>query len=102
MKNRVDTWNELLDTAVHEFAASTTATIMLFSSHEVISAILDEPEQHGFAQDDAKEIGSIWEDELHLTSAVHDILAERLVTKLLPEWAYRHSFTSLLYHPSQL
>ena len=55
----------------------------LFSSHEVISDILDNPERYGFSKEDvAKEGGEIWVDDLHLSSAVHRILAERFLERI--------------------
>ncbi|KAL1732640.1 hypothetical protein EV714DRAFT_235341 [Schizophyllum commune] len=84
VQGRVNAWNDYLRAKVAGWAESVTAgtraKTYLFSSHEVISDILDEPEKYGFSKEDvAKEGGEIWVDDLHLSSAVHRILAERLV-----------------------
>ena len=44
-----------------------------------LSPTLDYPEKYGFQEDDVtQESGAIWADELHFTSNVHAILAERI------------------------
>ncbi|SJL02454.1 uncharacterized protein ARMOST_05781 [Armillaria ostoyae] len=61
MQDRVETWNDLLH-------------------------VLDDPLEYDFAEDDPDDEGSaIWEDDLHLTPAVHVILADRLLTSLKAE-----------------
>ncbi|KAF8652630.1 hypothetical protein AX16_004291 [Volvariella volvacea WC 439] len=83
MKERVDTWNDLLRAQVEEFAASASqATVFIFSSHAVLTDILDDPEEYDFTEDDTTEVGAIWQDGLHLTSAVHEVLAEKFVAAL--------------------
>lgn len=63
---------------------ATEASVALFSSHRVLARVLDDPEEYDFCEDDTTdEGGRIWVDELHLTSGVHDILAEEIVTFLL-------------------
>lgn len=58
---------------------SSRASLFLFSTYDIVSAILDNPEEYDFAEDDVtQEAGAIWQDELHLTTEVHAILAERL------------------------
>jgi hypothetical protein len=85
MEERVQTWNELLQTQANDFAkGSSNATVFMFSSHHVLSEVLDEPLDHDFTEDDTEtEGGGIWADELHLTPAVHGIFAERLWTALI-------------------
>ena len=82
---RVETWNELLRNQITEFASSSKeATICLFSSHQVLTKVLEEPLEYDFSEDDPTiEGGSIWVDDLHLTSEVHDILGDRLFKSLL-------------------
>ena len=54
-------------------------SLFLFSSYQVLSSVLDHPEEYGFQEDDvSQEGGGIWADDLHLSSEVHAILAERL------------------------
>jgi phospholipase/lecithinase/hemolysin len=45
----------------------------------VVTDILDNPDEYGFQDDDVmEEGGAIWQDELHMTTEVHEILAETL------------------------
>ena len=78
---RVTEWNELLHEAVGEFADGTPAVaVLLFSAHAVITDVLDHPGEYAFSEQDVcKEGGAIWSDALHVTSAVHKILALRLM-----------------------
>ena len=76
---RYTTWNELLQRRAEVFIEdSPQASVFLFSTYDVVSRILDEPEDFGFVEDDKEEIGSIWLDNLHLTSEVHRYIAEEL------------------------
>ncbi len=57
--------------------------MILFSSHQVLEEVLEDPSEFDFGEDDpTTEEGRIWVDDLHLTTDVHDILAERLLTSL--------------------
>ncbi|KAK0461656.1 uncharacterized protein EV420DRAFT_1266339, partial [Desarmillaria tabescens] len=87
VQNRVETWNDLLRTRASEFATSSPqATVLVFSSHKVLTDVLDDPLEYDFTEDDpADEGGAIWEDDLHLTPAVHAILADRLLASLKTE-----------------
>ena len=78
---RVTEWNELLHEKVGEFADGTPeAAVVLFSAHAVITDVLDRPGEYAFSEQDvSKEGGAIWSDALHVTSAVHEILALRLM-----------------------
>jgi len=84
IKERVETWNVLLRSQAEEFAKdSKKATLFVFSSHQVLTEVLDEPLDFDFTEDDTEMEGAgIWIDELHLTSAVHAIFAERLLGSL--------------------
>ena len=84
IEERVKTWNELLLTQATEFGTSSTeATVLLFSSHQVLSEVLDAPAEFDFGEDDpTTEGGGIWADDLHLTADVHDVLAERLLSSV--------------------
>jgi lysophospholipase L1-like esterase len=84
IKERVETWNELLRSQAKDFAeGSEKATIFVFSSHRVLTEVLDEPLDFDFVEEDPEtEGGNIWTDDLHLTPAVHAILAERLLDSL--------------------
>ena len=84
--DRVEEWNFFLQNKVLNFAeAYTQATVFLFSSHRVLKEILEDPERFGFDADDPDtKRGRIWRDKLHLTSEIHDLLAERLYAALFP------------------
>ncbi|KZT01321.1 carbohydrate esterase family 16 protein [Laetiporus sulphureus 93-53] len=73
-------WNELLNERARLFAQeSKNASVFLFSANAVISAILDAPDEYGFEEEDIfEEGGPIWLDDMHLTSDVHAIIAEKL------------------------
>ncbi|KAF9651087.1 hypothetical protein BDM02DRAFT_961937 [Thelephora ganbajun] len=85
IKERVRTWNELLRTQANDFAkGSIKATVFIFSSHHVLTEVLDKPLDFDFAEGDPETEGAgIWADELHLTSAVHAIFAEYLWNSLV-------------------
>lgn len=80
----METWNELLRTRTAEFGSSSNeATVLLFSSHQVLAEVLEDPLKYDLGEDDPTiERGGIWVDDLHLTSEVHDILGEQLFKSL--------------------
>jgi hypothetical protein len=73
-------WNNLLQEQVAQFASNTwQANFFLFSSHQVLTEALDDVVEFGLSEDGPTTEGSgIWEDFLHLTEMVHDILAHGL------------------------
>ncbi|KAG1734129.1 hypothetical protein EDB19DRAFT_2040995 [Suillus lakei] len=86
LKDRVETWNDLLhkETADHASGAGTqleaTRSIFLFSSNAVLTDILDDPVKYSFTEKDVvQEGGSVWEDELHVTSGVQKVIAEQFI-----------------------
>ena len=83
---RVQTWNELLRAQAREFpAGSAHATVLLFSAHEVLTEVLDDPEAFDLDEDDPEtEGGGFWEDDLHITEDMHEHLAEQLLRHVLP------------------
>jgi hypothetical protein len=85
MEDRVKAWNKLLHAQTAEFGLSSEkATIFLFSFHQVLVDVLDDPLEYDFSEDGpTNESGCIWADDLHLTSEVHDIICERLLTATL-------------------
>ena len=85
IRDRVQTWNKLLQEHSTNFGLSSReATVLLFSAHRVLTDVLDDPLEYDFNEDDpADEGGSIWADDLHLTSEVHDIVAQQLLNSLL-------------------
>ena len=85
IKERVHAWNELLIGQANDFAkGSDKATVFVFSSHRVLTEVLGKPVDFDFAEEDAEtECAGIWADDLHVTPAVHAILAERLLDSLI-------------------
>ena len=81
---RVKTWNELLRGQIAEFSTSSQeATTFLFSSHQVLSDVMDNPDKYDLAGDDPETGGGgIWEDDLHLAAEVHEVLADCLLKAL--------------------
>ncbi|KAK0444356.1 hypothetical protein EV421DRAFT_1709392, partial [Armillaria borealis] len=87
MQDRVETWNDLLHARASEFATSSPqVTVIVFSLHKVLTDVLDDPLEYDFGENDPDdEGGAIWEDDLHLTPAVHAILADCLLASLKAE-----------------
>jgi hypothetical protein len=72
-------WNQELRKYVRLFATShpLEITAMVYSSHDTFNRVLDDPQSHGFAPHDIdKKGGAIWCDDLHPSSAMHDIIAK--------------------------
>lgn len=84
---RVESWNEHLHARVAEFTQETPqATVFFFSAHATISDVLENPEDYDLVEDIvADEGGVIWADYLHITSAVHKILADQLLASVPEE-----------------
>jgi phospholipase/lecithinase/hemolysin len=71
------TWNQKLREVAEYFQSNhSDATVMLFSSWDCFTTILDEPTRHGFSKSDPGTAGGgIWVDRLHPTSRMHDYIA---------------------------
>ncbi|KAJ7021811.1 hypothetical protein C8F04DRAFT_1273220 [Mycena alexandri] len=69
-------WNVDLQRASSQFAmAHPDATVLIYSSYDTFSAILDDPVAYGFAPQDAVTAGGpMWVDHLHPTSKVHGFI----------------------------
>ena len=80
LSERYQRWNdELLSRTMSFKLENKHVSLFLFSSYQLITNILDDPEKYGFQEDDVtQESGAIWADELHFTTDVHAILAERI------------------------
>lgn len=51
------------------------ATVLIFSSYDTFSRVLNDPKTHGFREIDARKSGGgIWADALHPTTGMHEIL----------------------------
>ncbi|KDQ26342.1 carbohydrate esterase family 16 protein, partial [Pleurotus ostreatus PC15] len=87
LEDNIKIWNDALRDQAIEFGSSNEdATVFLFSSHRVLTDVLDDPLEYDFGEDDPViEGGRIWEDGLHLTSDIHDILCKHLLTSILAD-----------------
>ncbi|KAL1685207.1 hypothetical protein GGG16DRAFT_129548 [Schizophyllum commune] len=74
---RYDDYNGMLIAHARQFAtAHPDATVLLFSSARTLDRILDDPDIFDLPPGDVREpFSSIWTDQLHPTSAVHDVFA---------------------------
>jgi phospholipase/lecithinase/hemolysin len=78
-------WNQELRRYFHLFASShgNEITVIIYSSYDTFNRVLDDPELYGFTRDDVdKKGGAIWHDDLHPTSAMHDIIAKDIAQLL--------------------
>jgi phospholipase/lecithinase/hemolysin len=81
VRERIKTWNELLRSQVTEFGTSyTQATVLLFSAHQLLTDVLDDPLEYGLVS--TSERSAIWSDDLHLTAGVHNILGSKLLSSI--------------------
>lgn len=82
--SRIEEWNESLVTHASDFASNNTqVTMLVFSCNKVLSEVLDNPGAQGFAESAKDVVGrGIWRDSLHLTPAVHEIIASRMLSAL--------------------
>jgi phospholipase/lecithinase/hemolysin len=87
LKDRVETWNDLLRKKVADLAPVGTQaprSVFMFSSNAVLTDVLNDPVKYGFAEKDiTQEGGRIWEDALHVTSDVQKVIAEQFVNVML-------------------
>jgi phospholipase/lecithinase/hemolysin len=96
---RYTTWNsELLRQAKYFAADSSKASIFVVSSYAIISDILDDPESYGLSdciededsssekedgedesfENDDNSQNAMWVDDIHLSTAGHQVLANKL------------------------
>lgn len=71
-------WNKHLHTSARSFHEKhPDASILMFSSWETFTRVLDDPVTYGFSTTDvSKSGGRIWMDFLHPTTKMHGIIAE--------------------------
>ncbi|KAF7377865.1 Thermolabile hemolysin [Mycena sanguinolenta] len=83
-------WNTELTKAATLFATThRDATVMIYSSWDTFTALLDDPTAHGFPAEDAcKAHASVWVDHLHPTSQVHDFIARDMFSFLTAQTAF--------------
>lgn len=77
-------WNDRLRTHSADFAeVHADATVVIYSSWETFTRVLNKPVAYGFIEGDQKKRGgSIWMDHLHPTSKMHDEVAKDIATLL--------------------
>jgi len=84
-------WNHKLALSVRAFCDShlEDITAMIYSSHDTFTRVLDDPGSYGFAIGDVdKEGGAIWYDNLHPTTAMHDLVAKEIASLLAGQPAF--------------
>lgn len=88
---RQELWNKLLREKAAEFASKhEDATVLLFSSWETFSRVMDNPNAYGFTKHDTVSSASrMWVDFLHPTSKMHDIVARDVAEFLTNVPAYQ-------------
>ncbi|KAH7099776.1 hypothetical protein BKA62DRAFT_803101 [Auriculariales sp. MPI-PUGE-AT-0066] len=76
----VRNWNTALALGALDFKKQhPDSTVIVYSSHDTFTRILDNPTAYGFdVQDPRKRVGGILVDGLHPTTAVHKIIAEEI------------------------
>ncbi|KAJ7242921.1 hypothetical protein C8J57DRAFT_64542 [Mycena rebaudengoi] len=86
-------WNVELKRAAASFsAAHPDSTVMLFSSWDTFTTILNSPSIHGFPTEDAgRKRASIWVDFLHPTTKMHDFIARDIAAFLCAQPAHNPS-----------
>ena len=79
-----EAWNNMLPALATTFAkAHPESTVLVYSSYDAFTRVLDNPTEYGFNPDDEfKARGSIWYDQIHPTSKMHDEVAKDLLAFL--------------------
>ncbi|QRV75970.1 carbohydrate esterase family 16 protein [Ceratobasidium sp. AG-Ba] len=77
-------WNQRMKEGITKFSDDhSDVQCYQFSSHDILDDILTRPTKYGFTEADAtKRGGAIWVDHIHITSAVHKILASKILELL--------------------
>ncbi|TFK29983.1 hypothetical protein FA15DRAFT_699549 [Coprinopsis marcescibilis] len=73
-------WNAILLERLREFSAGhLDCTVLLFSTHQTFTAVLEDLTSYGFSSGDEHLAGgTFWHDHLHPTSKMHDLMAHFL------------------------
>lgn len=74
-------WNDVLPRVAKGFSdRHVDATVLIYSSHETFTRVLNNPTRFGFdAEDVNKQGGSIWFDRIHPSSRMHDEIAKDML-----------------------
>lgn len=77
-------WNDTLRSSATRFAGDNPGvTVLVYSSYETFTRVLDDPASCGFRPEDVqKAAGSIWVDHVHPTSKMHDEIAKDMLSFL--------------------
>lgn len=88
-----EVWNSTLREHIVQFtAAHPDITVLLFSSWDTFSRVLDDPVSHGFGPEHiSRSGGEIWVDNLHPSSKMHDWIAHDIAQFLKAQLAYSPS-----------
>lgn len=79
---KIDAWNQALKQKIGEWKHKyPDVDIRLFPTHGLFTDIFESPGGNGFNEEDVGRAygGKIWMDGLHPTSAVHSLIADRLL-----------------------
>lgn len=83
---KIDAWNAALASEVNSFeAANEDCKLFVVKTWQLFTDILEQPSAFGFADRDPSRAygGGIWMDGLHPTSAVHALIAQRVLETLV-------------------
>ncbi|KZT09511.1 carbohydrate esterase family 16 protein [Laetiporus sulphureus 93-53] len=93
-------WNIELKRAAKDFASRhKDSTVLIYSSWDTFSRIMDDPVAFGFQPGDVRKRGSsMWVDRLHPTSKMHNVVARHLAEFLasVPPWTGTDELTEEL------
>jgi len=94
---RIILWNSCLQTVVKEFLEGHSGAIAeIYDVASVFTSVLDHPTEFGFKNsNDWGDENCVWNDALHPTSKMHQIIAEEFVkvirTAICPQIRHRQS-----------
>ncbi|KAH9842388.1 uncharacterized protein C8Q71DRAFT_732643 [Rhodofomes roseus] len=84
VRGQISDWNELLRESVCAFAEEeeySDVSLFVFSSHKMLSDLLDDVEEFGFDEEDERRVnGKIWVDreDVTVSKEVHRLLADKM------------------------
>ncbi|KAJ3557005.1 hypothetical protein NM688_g1712 [Phlebia brevispora] len=75
-------WNDVLQTSAKQFASDHPGvTMLIYSSHATFTRVLNDPAAYGFRKEDLRKAGgSIWADQSHPSSKMHDEMAKDMIS----------------------
>jgi phospholipase/lecithinase/hemolysin len=94
---RIYEYNEDLAWEIANLRSHTKATLL--QVNDIVEEVLENPQKHGFSQEDVSQPGRIWRSDLQPSSAMQELIAEAVVTQAIqdtfPQWLPKRR-TSLL------